>query len=80
MSNPDIRMYESLVAACAEALRLQQLLQSEFDALRVQDLVGLAVPGEGQWAGMAIHSGTTALAAQPLASRTVSTVSRGSRR
>ena len=38
MTNPDIRMYESLVAACAEALRLQQLLQSEFDALRAQDL------------------------------------------
>jgi thymidine phosphorylase len=36
--------------------------------------------GEGQWAGMAIHSGTAALAAQPLASRTVSSVSRGSRR
>lgn len=32
-------MPESLAAACEEAVRLQHLLQAEFDALKVQDLV-----------------------------------------
>ena len=31
-------MQASLAAACEEALRLQHLLQAEFDALKVQDL------------------------------------------
>lgn len=40
MANPDVQIQASLTAACEEALRLQHLLQAEFDALKVQDLGG----------------------------------------
>ncbi len=36
--NPGIPLPLSLPAACEEALRLQHLLQAEFEAIRVQDL------------------------------------------